>query len=312
MRSTILRRFLCTFVITAGCASGEMHRAAGDGEGGPGDGGADEDGSSSDPSGTPGTSDDGAEDPSAPGDSSDSDPSNTDPTVGDSSDSDPSDTDPSDSDPTDTDSDPTDTDPSDSSGGEEESTGDPTDATTTDATTTDTDPSETDSDTAVAEPVDLSGYTVMQTNSFREYVIPDGTIVPRGGYLVIARSASPGAFQDFWGVNWGDDVVYIDTDDAFPTINGAETFSLYDTSDVLVDGPTPLLDLATGATRLDPTMDASDPTAWEVNETPNASASPGAGGPEGGASGAPFLSEYVDPTGAGNFAYEFVEVRVAP
>jgi hypothetical protein len=308
-------------VLASGCASGEMGRAAGDGGDGPISAGDDDDASSSDPSGTPSdaSSDDAADD------ATDSDPS-----VGASSDSDPSDSDPSDSDPSD--SDPSDSDPSgDSSTGTVDTTDDPTDATTTDpsdsdpsdsdpSTTTDdsatdTDPSATDTDptdTAADDPVDLSGYIVVQTDSQREFEIPDGTLVPRGGYVIIARNAAPGAFQNFWGVNWGDEVVYFDTQDSFPTINGAETFTLVAPGGAAVDGPTPMLEIATGVTRIDPAMSADLPAAWSVSNAPNQSSTPGAGGPDGGTSGAPFISEYVDPTGNGNFAYEFVELRVAP
>ncbi|HWB75181.1 MAG TPA: hypothetical protein VG755_09500, partial [Nannocystaceae bacterium] len=133
-----------------------------------------------------------------------------------------------------------------------------------------------------------------------------------GGTLVIARNASPGAFQDFWGVNWGDDVVYIDGADWFPTINGAETYSLRDPDGMTIEGPTPPLELATVAARTDADASADDVGAWSVDIAPNSGSTPGVSAASGGVSGTPYISEYADPTGAGNYVYEYVEIGIVP
>jgi hypothetical protein len=165
-----------------------------------------------------------------------------------------------------------------------------------------------DGETAPIDDVDLSGYTIVQTGSDRELVLPDDTAVPLGGCLVVGRNASPGAFQAFWDMNWGDEVVYIDGADDFPSINGDETYSLRSAADVLLEGPTPALEMGTAVWR----SDADDVDGWNVDMSPNTGSTPGISDAFGGSSGTPYLSEYSDPTGAGNFVYEFVEICIAP
>jgi len=196
------------------------------------------------------------------------------------------------------------------------STGDPS-ATDDDVGTSDDGEAESDSEAATTddsgEPgtVDLSGFIVLQTASEREIVIPDGTIVPVGGAIVIGRDASVGQFEDFWGVTL-DDVVYIDGLDLFPACNGDETFTLLTPLRTLVDGPTPPLVISTGLARTDASAAASDDAAWSSSATPNADATPGSGLADGGQTGVPYIAEIVDATGAGNFPFEFVEIRIAP
>ncbi|MBK8238521.1 MAG: hypothetical protein IPK74_23580 [Deltaproteobacteria bacterium] len=195
------------------------------------------------------------------------------------------------------------------------STGDPTDASSegsgsSGGVTTEAGSSSSDGgmDSGVGQDVDLSGWVVVQTASDREFVIPDGTVVSSGGTLVIGRNASPGAFQNFWAVNWGSDVTYLDGIDQFPSINGAETYALRMPDTTLVDGPTPALDLSTGSARND--ADGNGAAAWDVTLFPNDDATPGSSTASGGTPGVPFISEVADPTGAGNFVYEFVEIHV--
>lgn len=165
-------------------------------------------------------------------------------------------------------------------------------------------------ETGVGLDVDLSGWIVVQANSAREIVIPDGTVVPAGGTLVIGRNAAPGAFQDFWGANWGAEVVYVDGLDDFPTINGDETYTLQTPETTVIDGPTAALELATGALRNDADLDAGNAAAWDVTLAPNLEATPGSSSATGGTPGIPYISEVVDTTGAGNFPYEYVEIHV--
>ena len=243
-------------------------------------------------------------------DSGDDAPSSLDASATDPTDTDPTDTDPSDTDPSDTDPSTTDTGATDTGA---------TDPSTTDGSVSDSDPSTTDggtsddgatTDTAAPDAVDLSGYVLLQANSFREIVLPEGTIVPVGGLVVVGRNASPGTFQDFWGVNWGDDVVYVEGLDDFPVINGAETYTLLDAARNVVDGPSPALTVATSAARVDATLSGSDASAWEVAVAPNSTAVPGLSAATGGTSGVPYISEYADTTGNGNFDFEFVELHI--
>ena len=170
---------------------------------------------------------------------------------------------------------------------------------------------ESSSDSGEPGVVDLSGFIVVQTDSEREITIPDDTIIPVGGALVIGRNATLGEFEDFWGVTLGDDVVYIDGVDLFPACNGDETFSLMTPLRTVVDGPTPALTISTLLERTAASAPADDEGAWVSSALPNTDASPGTGVAAGGDTGVPFISEIVDATGAGNFSYEFVEIRVA-
>jgi hypothetical protein len=194
--------------------------------------------------------------------------------------------------------------------GAAESSGDATD----DGTTTDDGGTTTDDGTTTGEPgsVDLSGFVLVQTDSAREIVLPDATIVPVGGAIVIGRDALVGEFEDFWGISFSSDVVYIDGIDNFPTCNGDETYTLLTPLRTVVDGPTPALAVSTSLTRVDASMPADDPSAWSSSAAPNLDGTPGTDEAAGGQTGVPYIAEIVDATGAGNFPYEYIEIRVAP
>ncbi|MEM6296904.1 MAG: hypothetical protein AAGA54_36910 [Myxococcota bacterium] len=185
-----------------------------------------------------------------------------------------------------------------STGGGDESTGG-LDASTGGSTDTGVEP-------PPADAVDLSGFVITQTNSSRTFTLPAGTVVPSGGRVVIGRDASRGAFEGHWGVDLGDDVVYVDSEDAFPAINGDETFSLRDADDVMVDGPTAAIDA--GQTMQRVALDATA-LAWEAGG--DASATPGDGLPDADGAGV-FITEASDASGAGAFVYEFVELQAWP
>ena len=152
-------------------------------------------------------------------------------------------------------------------------------------TTSDTGTSDA-GDTAIDDDVDLSGWTVVQTNSAREFVLPDGTIVPRGGTLVIARDASPGAFQAFWGVNWGDDVVYVDGMTRFRRSTATRPTRCARPTGRSPRGrrPRSARHRARAHRR---GRAAGDAGAWAVDLAPNDDATPGTSVATGGASGRP-------------------------
>jgi len=58
---------------------------------------------------------------------------------------------------------------------------------------------------------DISGWTVTQANATVVYTIPAGTVIPANGYVVIGRDATKAAFQTFWGVTLGSNVIYLTT-----------------------------------------------------------------------------------------------------
>lgn len=192
-----------------------------------------------------------------------------------------------------------DTSPNDTDGGSE---GSDTDETSSSGTAGE------DSGSSTGEPpaddVDLSGWTLEQANSARTFTLPNNTLVPAGGFVVVGRNASRAQFEAYWGL-LGDDVVYLDAGDEFPAINGDETFTLRDDGGAVVDGPTPAIQ-AGDTVRRD---DLAEAGTWTVADEDGAD--PGSGHPDPGAPGV-FLTEASDATGSGNFAYEFVELQAWP
>ena len=79
-------------------------------------------------------------------------------------------------------------------------------------------------------PVNIGGWTLTQANATLTYTIPAGTTIPSKGYVIIARNATKTAFQTFWGVTLGANVVYINSADTMPQINGSETYTLKNAS----------------------------------------------------------------------------------
>jgi hypothetical protein len=190
-------------------------------------------------------------------------------------------------------------------------TGDPTedDGSTDSADSADSNDSTSTGDEPTPAQVDLSLWTVVQTASDGSFVLPHDTLVPAGGWVVIGRAADQAAFETFWGVVLGDEVVYIDASDEFPRINGDETFSLLDAHDIAVDGPSPALTAGHNLQRTNAMGFGSSIDAWAVSSNPNAHATPGTS-PDLQAPDVAYISEVSDVLGAGLYIYEFVEVHV--
>ena len=150
--------------------------------------------------------------------------------------------------------------------------------------------------------VDLSGWTLAQTSSAREFTFPAGTVVPAGTVIVIGRDAERAAFEQYWG-RLGDDAVYFNGSDVFPAINGDETFSVRDDADAVIDGPTPALEMGTSLHRDDGSAAGSWTPATESE------ADPGVGVAEPDSPGV-FVTEASDASGAGNYVFEYVELQV--
>lgn len=155
---------------------------------------------------------------------------------------------------------------------------------------------------------DISGWTVTQANATVVYTIPAGTVIPANGYVVIGRDATKAAFETFWGVTLGSNVVYLTTAGAFPQINGSENYTLKNASGTVIDGPT--ISEASGANqdlqRIDPCTGAGITSNWNVGVT--TLANPGSGAGAGCAKGV-VINEFSDAAGTGNFIYEFVELH---
>ncbi len=94
------------------------------------------------------------------------------------------------------------------------------------------------------EPIDVGGWKVIDaTNAARVGTIPNGTMIPPNGFLVIGRLFSKGEFETAHGVTLGPDVVYLGgpqvSGDAngFPIINGGQSYRLEDAFGVQKDPP---------------------------------------------------------------------------
>ncbi|MFZ2492739.1 MAG: Ig-like domain-containing protein [Thermoanaerobaculia bacterium] len=166
------------------------------------------------------------------------------------------------------------------------------------------------SNTAPPQPVgtDISGWRVAQANASGTFVLPTGTVIPDHGYVVIGRNATKAAFEAFWGVTLQANVVYIDSGDAMPVINGGENFTLYNASGQKVDGRTVSMPSSAGRSfqRLNPCGSASKASSWA--NVGDASGNPGSGAASGCAKGV-IINEFSDATGTGNYVYEFIELH---
>ncbi|HEV8631346.1 MAG TPA: Ig-like domain-containing protein, partial [Thermoanaerobaculia bacterium] len=160
----------------------------------------------------------------------------------------------------------------------------------------------------VSNGTDVSGWKITQANATLNYVIPAGTVIPANGYLVVARSASKAAFQSFWGVTLVSNVVYVNSADTMPQINGSETYTLYNAAGTKVDGATYPMGSSAGQSlrRKDPCNSPGTSTSWTIGAT--TTANPGSGAGAGCAKG-PVINEFSDASGTGNYVYEFVELH---
>jgi hypothetical protein len=149
----------------------------------------------------------------------------------------------------------------------------------------------------------VGGWKIAQANATFEYILPAGMTIPTDGYLVVARQADQAAFQTYWGVTLGANVTFLNSAGALPVINGDETYSLYNASSVLVDGPSAAqpTTAARSVQRVDPCG-----ATWSTVLESSANAGSGAGV---GCGGGVKLNEHSDASGTGNFIYEFVELH---
>ena len=154
--------------------------------------------------------------------------------------------------------------------------------------------------------LDISGYQVKQYDSTQTYTIPDGTLVSPGGYVIIARNVSEVEFEAFWGVTLGANVVFLNSGETVPQINGDETYELRDALNNLVEGPTAVA-LAAGNSvqRTNTTASATATASWR--SVAQSSATPGSGAVGNGSAGL-VINEYSDASGTGNYINEFVEL----
>ena len=155
-------------------------------------------------------------------------------------------------------------------------------------------------------PVNIGSWTLTQANATLTYTIPTGTTIPSKGYVIIARNATKTAFQTYWGVTLAANVVYINSADTMPQINGSETYTLKNASGVTIEGTTVAMDTSGGSDFQRATCGAIG-TLSSWTKSASTSGSPGTGGLNGCNKG-PFINEFSDALGTGNYVYEFIEL----
>jgi hypothetical protein len=156
-------------------------------------------------------------------------------------------------------------------------------------------------------PINIGSYQVVQANAAFTYTVPAGTIIPSKGYVVIGRNATKTQFQTFWGVTLGANVVYLNSVDTMPQLNGSETYTLRNASSVTLDGPSVAMASAGGESlkRLNGCGAPGTSSSW--SRVASSTANPGTGAPAACNKGV-YISEFSDALGTGNFIYEFVEL----
>jgi beta-lactamase superfamily II metal-dependent hydrolase len=154
-------------------------------------------------------------------------------------------------------------------------------------------------------PVNIGGWTLIQANATLNYTIPTGTTIPSKGYVIVARNATKAAFQTFWGVTLAANVVYINSADTMPQINGSETYTLKNGT-TTIDGPTVAMDTNAGFDFERATCGAVGTLSSWFHRA-STSGTPGTGGLTTCNRGV-FINEFSDALGTGNFVYEFIEL----
>jgi len=154
--------------------------------------------------------------------------------------------------------------------------------------------------------LDIGGYTLLQYNSSQSFAMPAPLELESGQYLVIARDAEQSAFETYWGVTLGSDVIFLNSGGVLPQINGAEVFELRDAANATLEGPTGLA-IGSGQAVQRTTLSGNAASAGSWVAGASSTATPGAGAPAGAQAGLA-ITEYADALGTGNFVYEFVEL----
>jgi hypothetical protein len=154
-----------------------------------------------------------------------------------------------------------------------------------------------------AQGTDVSGWTVTQANATVRFTIPNGTMIPANGTLVIGRDASQAEFEAHWGAPLPQTAIYVDANGAFPLINGGEKYALRNAAGTTIDGTTIALIVNHNVKRKDPCVPANVSANWEVSAVQNAT--PGVN-PAAGCGKGVVISEFSD---ASKFQFEFIELH---
>ena len=156
--------------------------------------------------------------------------------------------------------------------------------------------------------INIGNYKLVQANATLNYSIPAGTVIPSKGYVIVARNATKAQFESFWGVTLGTNVVYVNSGDSMPQINGDENYTLSNASGNKLDGRTINMAASGGQSirRLNGCGSPSKASSW--TRAASSTGNPGAGAPAPCNKGV-YISEFSDALGTGNFIYEFIELH---
>ena len=158
--------------------------------------------------------------------------------------------------------------------------------------------------------IDVSGWTLKHYSATLTYVIPPGTTIPSGGYVVVGRNGTRAEFLSAFP-SMPAATVYLNsnadgsrsTAGCFPQINGDESFELYNASSTLLDGPTiPMSTTHRAYRRVNPGDPPGASGSWNV--VAESLANPGQGAGAGSLAGVR-INEMSD---AADYTKEFVEL----
>jgi len=166
----------------------------------------------------------------------------------------------------------------------------------------------------LAPQFDMGGFKIYQDESGkprRTFTFPASTFVVPGTVIVIGRKATETAFRTFWKIPGGTAFIYFNSADKFPVFpsqDDGQFFTVVAPDGTVVDGPTILHSSGSGKKyyqRKLPAAQANLATSW-INVT-----LPTPGVASAGTTQLPlFISEWADPTGNGEFDYEFIEILI--
>ncbi len=151
---------------------------------------------------------------------------------------------------------------------------------------------------------DVSGWVLEQTTGDLTFTLPSGTAVAEGSFIIIGRNSTQAAFETFWGVTLGEEVVFLNSGDSMPQINGDETYTLSDGSGTVLDGPTIALEKYASYQRSSEGA-ANVAASWATFGNGPGDTTPGTAGISPASGG--WITEFAD---AEEYIYEFVEIYV--
>uniref|UniRef100_A0A7C3J6Z3 T9SS type A sorting domain-containing protein n=1 Tax=candidate division WOR-3 bacterium TaxID=2052148 RepID=A0A7C3J6Z3_UNCW3 len=152
----------------------------------------------------------------------------------------------------------------------------------------------------VSQSFNLNGWKLYQYNSSYTYNFGD-TLVPGGYYVIICRGAKKAAFETYYGLTLPSNVIFIDSSYNMPSLNGSETFSLYDNLNNKVD--TTFMSLTTGRVYY---RDSTNANTFSSTTFSTTAATPGSTNPSVINKGRGMvITEVVD---AANYLYEYIEL----